>query len=245
MLVHFVLIVFYEMLLNFEENRKGKIKMKKHDIKAFIFDMDGVIFDSEIKVIECWSEIAEKYKIPHIEDFCIECMGQNREAAKKRFLEIYGQDMDYDGYKLEMSNLFHSRYGEGRLPLKPGVVETLSYLKDKGYLLAIASSTRREVVTAELRDAGLISYFDKIICGDMVEHSKPNPEIYLKACKELGVLPEEAYGIEDSHNGIRAVHRAGMFPIMVPDQMPVTEEMKKLSYRIYSMLKELVVEEIC
>ncbi|MGN0395410.1 MAG: HAD family hydrolase [Coprococcus sp.] len=197
--------------------------------KAVLFDMDGVIFDSEIKVLECWKEIAEKYHIEDIESVCRACLGLNRDATKLVFQKRYGQDFPYDVYKSEMSDLFHKRYGEGRLPLKPGVIELLQFLKGNDKKIALASSTRLEIVTQELRDAGLIRYFDAVICGDMVERSKPEPDIFLKACDKLNVRPESAVGIEDSYNGIRALAAAGIRAIMVPDLMEASDEMHRLA----------------
>ncbi|MGN0436260.1 MAG: HAD family hydrolase [Wujia sp.] len=200
--------------------------------EAVIFDMDGVIFDSEIKVLECWNVIADKYHVAGIEDVCRACLGLNREATKKVFLDWYGQDFPYDAYKSEMSNLFHTRYAEGRLPLKPGVHELLQALKEHKKKVALASSTRSEIARRELRDAGLLEYFDVVICGDMVEKSKPEPDIFLKACEDLHVSPAHAYGIEDSHNGIRALAAAGVRAIMVPDMMEPSDEMHKLAEMI-------------
>lgn len=212
----------------------------KQDYKAVVFDMDGVIFDSEKLVVLCWQEIADKYNIIGIEEQCRLCLGLNREAARQKMLEHYGMGFPYDTYKKEMSELFHSRYSGGRLPMKPGVVEILTFLKEKGKKIALASSTRREVVFAQLRDAGILDYFDKVICGDMVERSKPEPDIFLKACKELEVDVQDAYAIEDSYNGIRAAYRAGMMPIMVPDLAEPTEEMKQLTVAIMPSLLEML-----
>lgn len=213
----------------------------KMEYKAVVFDMDGVIFDSEKLVIVCWQEIAKKYNIEGIEAQCRKCLGLNREAAKQNMLEHYGQNFPYDAYKQEMSDLYHSRYDGGRLPMKPGVVELLEYLKKKNKKIALASSTRSEVVIAELRDAGILQYFDKVICGDMVQRSKPEPDIFIKACKELAVEPEEAYAVEDSYNGIRAAHRARLMPIMVPDLASPTEEMERLTVGILPSLQEVKV----
>ena len=211
--------------------------MKKFD--AVVFDMDGVIFDSERCVVECWKEIADKYNIPDIEDACRECMGINATLTTKKMHERYGEDFPYAAYKKEMSDLFHSRYGGGRLPIKPGVVELLSFLKENGIKVALASSTRKEVVHRELADAGIIKYFDEIVCGDMVEKSKPEPDIFLKACELLSVEPENAYGIEDSHNGVRAAAAAGLHTIMVLDLMPETEEMRQLTKKVFTSLHEV------
>ncbi len=206
------------------------------DIKAVVFDMDGVIFDSEIKVVECWEEIASKYNIPNIKEACSECLGLNARATKEKMLLRYGKDFPYDDFKKEMSELFHSRYDNGRLPMKPGVESLLEYLKKNDYKIALASSTRREVVERELADAGIIKYFDEIICGDMVKRSKPDPEIFIRACLNLDVPVHKAIAIEDSYNGIRAAYKAGMYPVMVPDLAPVTEEMEMLAYMILPSL---------
>lgn len=98
--------------------------------------------------------------------------------------------------------------------------------------MALASSTRSAVVRQELTDAGIIEYFQVVIGGDMVSRSKPQPDIFLKACEELGVEPEEAFAIEDSYNGIRAAAAGKLRPLMVPDLMPPTEEMQELSEEI-------------
>lgn len=212
------------------------------DVKSFdavIFDMDGVIFDSERLVILCWQVVAEKYGIENIEEACRECLGLNREATKEKMLIRYGADFPYDEYKREMSDLFHRRYSGGRLPLKAGAIELLTYLKEQGIAVALASSTRSEIVLAELRDGGILPFFDKVICGDMVKRSKPAPDIFLKACEELQVKPERAYAIEDSYNGIRAAHSGGLRPIMVPDLAEPTEEMRELAEMILPDLVEV------
>ncbi len=197
-------------------------------IEAVVFDMDGIIFDSEKLVVKCWQVVADKYGIKGIEDACYKCLGLNRVVTKEIFLEIYGQDFPYDEYKQEMSDLFHKEASGGNLPKKPGIEDLLEYLKGAGLKLAVASSTRREVVEKELSEGGLIDYFDAVIAGDMVARSKPEPDIFLKACEVLMVSPENAFAIEDSYNGIRAAKRAGMRPIMVPDMAPANDEMMGL-----------------
>lgn len=208
-------------------------------MKAVVFDMDGIIFDSERLVIDCWKVVADKYAIPDIEAACYECLGVNRVETKEKFLNRYGRDFPYDAYKDEMSKLYHDNYDGGRLPMKIGVVELLQYIKECGLKVALASSTRSEVVRQELTDAGLIEYFQVVIGGDMVSRSKPQPDIFLKACEELGVEPKEAFAIEDSYNGIRAAAAGKLRPLMVPDLMPPTEEMEELAEEIFETLLDV------
>lgn len=210
------------------------------NIQAVVFDMDGIIFDSEAKVVECWVETAEKYGIKDIETLCHKCLGTNSAETKRIALEFYGEDFPYDEYKAEMSALYHERYDGGRLPMKPHVKELLEFLRENGIRVALASSTRTQVVHDQLRDAGIISYFDKLVCGDMVSRSKPAPDIFLRACEELRVEPSSALAIEDSYNGIRSAHAAGMHPVMVPDLAPPTAEMEQLADVILPSLKEVI-----
>ena len=209
-------------------------------IGAVVFDMDGVIFDSERLVIECWKVVAEKYGIENIEEACFECLGINAALTKELMKKRYGETFPYDVYKKEMSAIFHSRAAGGKLPQKKGIKELLTFLKENQIPTAVASSTRREVVMRELEEGGLLPYFDRVICGDMVERSKPEPDIFLKACESLSIDATEAYAIEDSYNGIRAAFRAGMKPIMVPDLAEPTEEMEKLACCILPSLFEVM-----
>ena len=207
-----------------------------NDKEAVIFDMDGVIFDSETLVFRCWNVVAEKYGIKNVEEACRECLGINAVETKERFLKRYGEDFPYDEYKGEMSELFHETAADGGLELKPGVTELLAFLKEHHYKIALASSTRKVVVESQLTAAGIIDYFDKIICGDMVKKSKPEPDIYLTAAEEINVSPNKCYAIEDSYNGIRSAYRAGMDVIMVPDMLPANEEMKEICCNILDSL---------
>jgi thiamine pyrophosphokinase len=221
--------------------RKGALLLvyEEEKMEAVVFDMDGVIFDSENLVIQCWQVVAEKYHIPDIEKACHECLGINAALTRELMKKRYGEDFPYDAYKKEMSALFHEQAAGGRLPQKPGIQTLLQYLKEQGVKIAVASSTRREVVERELAEGGLLQYFDSVICGDMVSKSKPEPDIFLKACESLTVSPSKAFAIEDSYNGIRAAYRAGMKAIMVPDLAEPTEEMQKLTLEILPSLYEV------
>ena len=201
----------------------------KNEYDAVVCDMDGVIFDSERATMSCWLELAEKYGIENIEESFLTCTGTTMARTREIMLERYGDSFPYDEYAKEASLMYHSKYDGGRLPMKKGVIELLTFLKDEGKKIALASSTRRQTVVGQLKDAGILDYFDAVICGDMVEKSKPAPDIFLKACEEINVLPEKTYGIEDSYNGIRAAYAGKLRPIMVPDLLPENDEMEKLA----------------
>lgn len=211
-----------------------------NDKEAVIFDMDGVIFDSETLVFHCWNVVAEKYGIKNVEEACRECLGINAVETKERFLKRYGEDFPYDEYKREMSEMFHKTAANGGLEVKPGVKELLAFLKEHHYKIALASSTRKAVVESQLTAAGIIDYFDEIICGDMVKKSKPEPDIYLTASEKIKVSPDKCYAIEDSYNGIRSAYRAGMDVIMVPDMLPANEEMEEICCNILDSLFQVI-----
>lgn len=208
------------------ESKKTK---KDHCV---IFDMDGVIFDSERACLDTWTEAAAEYGITNVMDVFYKCIGTNKNQTRQIVEEAYaaacGEGIA-DKILSKSSRLFHEKFDGGKLPIKRGVWEILEYIKSEHIRCAIASSTRKVVVEAELRDAGLIDYFEEIIGGDAVKISKPNPEIYLIACDRMRVDPSEAFAVEDSYNGVRAANAAGMRTIMVPDMIPADNEMKELS----------------
>lgn len=211
--------------------------------EAVVFDMDGVIFDSERAVMECWMALADKYGIPDLKLHYFDCIGVNMAKSREIMKAAYGEEFPYDTYAKEASERFHAQYSENRLPMKPGVRELLDFLKVRKKKVALASSTRRKTVLKLLEAAGILEYFDAVVCGDMVTRSKPAPDIFLKACEEIGVKPDEAYAIEDSYNGITAAHAGGLHPIMVPDLLPANEKMEKLAEVILKDLLE--VKDYC
>ncbi len=208
-------------------------------MKAVIFDMDGVLFDTENLVSKSWQAVAKEDGIKGIEEVLRECIGRSYEDAREIFYNVYGKDFEFDAFRAKEKVIFTDYIEKNGLPIKPGVEEILAYLKAEGYRLAIASSSKKESVLSHLARTGLADYFEVIVGGDMVAKSKPNPEIYQKACKLLGVEPSESYCIEDSLNGVRAGHAAGLTVIMVPDLIPPTEEIEALLHQKCETLVEV------
>lgn len=208
-------------------------------IHNIVFDMDGVLIDSEALILDAWKEVAAKEGIADIEHTLLQCIGITAPETEALFFRTYGKDFPYEVYKEMASDIFQKRIRETGLPVKTGVYELFTFLKENNYRIGLASSTREEVVRREMESIGLLDYFHVIVCGDMVSHSKPHPEIYLKSCELLGVNPSECYAVEDSPNGIRSSYRAGMKPLMVPDLIKPDEEIKELLYREFKTLLDV------
>lgn len=170
-------------------------------MQCVVFDMDGVLFDSEALVLRSWEQTAEIHGIPDVREVCLRCLGTNAAESRRLFLEKYGADFPYDTYKAEMSARYWENVGEGKLELKPGVREILDALRQNGWKTAIASSTRTAVVREEMQHFGLEQMFDEIIGGDMVRRSKPDPEIYLTACRVLGAGGNARAGLRPDRRG--------------------------------------------
>lgn len=195
-------------------------------MKAVIFDMDGVIFDSERATYLCWKKVAEDHGLERMDEVYRRCIGVTLEVTRQICLDAYGADFPYEKFAKEASELYHERYDGGRLPIKEGVREILSYLKENGIPTAIASSTRQNRVVSQLDEAGLLGFFDVVVGGESVSKSKPAPDIFLYAAEQLGIAPADCVVIEDSFNGIRAAHAAGMIPVMVPDMLEPDDEIR-------------------
>lgn len=209
-------------------------------MRAVVFDMDGVLFDTERICMESWIAVAAEDGLPDMDKIFPLCIGGNANDSRRIVLEAYGQDFDYAAFREKASVWFWNYIGKNGLPMMAGVREILAWLKGNNRMIGLASSTKRSSVVSHLEQAGIRDYFQAIVTGDMVEHSKPLPDIYLIACRELGVEPCEAYAIEDSPNGIRSAHAAGMCPLMVPDMLQPDREMEWLSHRIFKNLTEVL-----
>lgn len=204
---------------------------------AVIFDMDGVIFDSEQAYIDIYRELLERDGIAFIEQACIDAIGANWLRTREIWREYYGDAFDFEPYHTEAREILRSK----NFPIKPYVHKIFAYLKERKIPIALASSTREESVMRMLSESELTANFDAIICGDMVSHSKPHPEIFLTAAGRLDTDPENCFVIEDSFNGIRCAHNAGMRPIMVPDILQPDEEIKGLAEIVLPDLHEVVL----
>lgn len=209
-----------------------------NNIKAFIFDMDGVLLDSESICDITWEKAAKDFGLKNIEEPKYKCMGRNKQDSEAILKEVFGEDFDGKGFLAKTSEYFKEIEDAGGLKLLPYAKEILEYLKPK-YKVALASSTRKTSVQRQMTNLGLYNYFEQVVTGDMVVHSKPDPEIYRITAEKLGVLPEECICVEDSPNGIKSAFSAGLSTIMVPDRILPDDQTKKMCNYIFKNLEEI------
>ena len=170
-----------------------------------------------------------------VEQACRDSIGVTFDKAREIFCSSKGGDFDFDSYREDV----RAELRKKDYDLKPGVYELFDWLEANGVPTALASSTRYATVSGMLDKAELTEHFSAIVCGDMVTHSKPHPEIFLTAAERLGAPAADCWVIEDSYNGIRAAHNAGMHPLMVPDVLQPDDEMLELADAVLPSLIEV------
>ena len=212
-----------------------------HMVQAVVFDMDGVILNTEAICRRTWRLAGKKYGLTEAaaEKGFVATIGCNRTDTHEKLCDLYGADFPADDYMQQTSAFFHEIESAEGIPLMQGVRLALDYLKKEKYRVALASSTRRAVVERQLKTAGVFDYFETVTAGDDVVHSKPDPEIYLMACRSLGIAPGVCAAIEDSPNGIRSAYAAGLKCIMVPDQVQPDDEIRGMLWHLCSSLCEI------
>ena len=203
-----------------------------------IFDMDGILLDTEKVSRRSWKAQEQRFHIKNIDKVLEAVTGVNANESRRVLLATQGQDFPYEDFMRATHESFMEIVSREGVPVKPYAKEILQNLKQAGAAAALASSTDRQNVIWELRDTGLLPWLDQLVCGDMIHASKPAPDIYLAACRMMYVRPENAYAVEDSYNGVRSASAAGMKVLMVPDLLPPTEEMRRLAAGIFPSLKE-------
>lgn len=203
---------------------------------AVIFDMDGLMFDTERLFVKAWDYSGEKAGLGKTGYMVMKTLGANRETGRaiwrREFGERYRQE-EIEGYTQEF---FDQYYRSHPLPVKKGLHNLLHYLKEHRYQTAIASSTPRDKILEHLEETNLTGFFDQIVGGDCVARSKPEPDIYLRAAELLGVPAAACYALEDSRNGLLAASNAGCKTIMVPDLWQPDDEIRG---RVIAILPDL------
>ncbi len=209
-------------------------------IEAIIFDMDGVLIDSERQSNEGWLWAAQQKQVT-MPMWLIDSFKGAQAAVSCQFFDEYfhGTQDYYEMRELRTQYVYQLREKEG-IPVKSGVDELFAYIRKTGLKCAVATSTNRNSAEKTLHNIGVWDTLDGVMYGDQIEHGKPEPDIFLAAAEMIGVAPQNCIVIEDSINGIKAGYRAGMKVIHIPDTIVIDEETKKMTYRIFNRLDEMI-----
>lgn len=209
-------------------------------IRAVIFDMDGLMIDSERVTYECFRKYYKSINRDMTEEFYKTLLGQTVEVCRGKVLKKYGNDFPYEDSVKQSHKMLAERFLAEGVPVKKGLIELLEFLKKNNYKTIVATSSERRRVDKILDMAGITQYFDDSICGDEVKNGKPNPEVFLKACEKLSVRADEALVLEDSEAGIQAAFSGGIKVICVPDMKYPEEKYKKMTTSICDDLSDVM-----
>jgi HAD superfamily hydrolase (TIGR01509 family) len=209
-------------------------------IKAVVFDMDGVLIDTEKHYIEAWVEAARGAGFDFRREHALMLRSLDVGMACRLMKGIFGEDFDYYAIREVRRGLVAARLEKYGLEKKSGIDELLAYLKEKNIKTAVATATPIELTYEHLEKIGIRDKFDRIVSAKQVEHGKPAPDVYLYACSEIGENPSDCIAIEDSPNGIKSAYAAGCHPIMVPDLTQPDDEIRPLLYGVADTLSDVV-----
>lgn len=209
-------------------------------VRGVIFDMDGLMLDSERLTSGFWKQAGEKIGADIPMEFLDSFRGRNPAAIQEAFLKEFGPEFEFERCRQIKTQLQYEYVREYGIPLKEGLMRLLDYLKNHEIRMAVATSTDRGLADTMLRKAGVREYFDAFVYGDMVERSKPYPDIFLKAAAEIGVMIQECLVLEDSIAGVEAGKAAGGYIIHIPDIIVVPQEVKEGITAEFGSLNEVI-----
>ncbi len=210
--------------------------LDNNGIKAVLFDMDGLMFDTERLYMETWYPSAKKFGYEVHEPLLISLLGKTAELGKQICEEHFGIGFPFYEIRKERLALSNAIIKENGIKLKPGLIELLDYLDSKGIKKAVATSSEKFTADFYLEVSGLTDRFDAVISGDNVTKSKPDPEIFLIAAQKVGVAPKDCMVLEDSFSGIEAAYKGGMHPVMVPDILRPAPHIEDMCEAIFPTL---------
>ncbi|MGN0614155.1 MAG: HAD family hydrolase [Porcipelethomonas sp.] len=209
-------------------------------IRGIIFDMDGLMFDTEKLLMRFWIQSANEHGFDMKKEHVLSIRSLAGKYAAPKLQEIFGSSFDYYSIRQRRIELMNSYIEQNGIEKKPGLERLIEYLKAEGYKTAVATATDKSRAEMYFKMVGLPEFFDRFVCNSMVENGKPAPDIYLKACRELELPPEECIALEDSPNGIRSAYTAGCLPVMVPDLSQPDEHTTSLLYKKFDTLDMLI-----
>ena len=209
-------------------------------LDAVIFDLDGLLLDTEHHSEKAFHLTADAYGLEEMGWLFQSLVGANEKVHTERLASEIGERVDPVAFRRDWSECFRQSIADEPPGLLPGASEMLQWLERENIKRAVATSSQTPHGEKKLRDAGIRDYFPVVICGDQVERSKPEPDIYLKAGEAIGADMSRSLGLEDSANGVRAAHAAGLHVIQIPDRAPPTAELLQLGHRVCDSLHDVI-----
>lgn len=213
---------------------------KRARIKGMLFDMDGLILDTEKLYTRFWQEAANALGYPMTREQALGMRSLSREFGAAKLQSYFDRPVVYEEVRLKRIELMNAFIEKEGVEAKVGVQELIAYLKENGIKAAIATSSPLNRTEKYLESVGLKDAFDKLISGYMVKKGKPEPDIYQLAAAELGLAPQECLALEDSPSGILSASRAGCFPVMIPDQDEPGEETEQILFAKADRLDKVI-----
>ena len=210
-------------------------------LSAVLFDMDGLMFDTEPLALVAWRQALAERGYSLTDELGLEMLGRTTEDTRLILRKALAADLPFEALFQRKKEIVGEHVAQHGVSAKPGLVELLAWLSSRHVATAVASSARRDDVSAKLARAAVPHRFDALITGDQVQNGKPAPDIFLAAARQLGVAAPACVVLEDSEAGIQAAHAAGMRPVMVPDLKPPSPETARLAFRICASLREVQV----
>ena len=207
---------------------------------AAIFDMDGLLLDTERVCMRVFQEACEVQQLPFYTEVYLSIIGRNAAGIEAIFRKAYGNDLDR--LHQEWRTRYNAVVKHQAIPVKEGVVELLEWLKEQSLPIAVATSTAKDVAKIKLELAGLSKYIDNLTTGCEVSNGKPDPEIYLLAANRLNVEPSKCLAFEDSNNGVRAAVAANMSTYQIPDLVEPCDEVRQFGHSIVPSLHDVLKE---
>lgn len=213
----------------------------KMKLDLCVFDMDGLLIDTEKKM---WTKnqmaAMEIMGGTYDKELFRSMMGCKFTVGYQKLVEFYGPDFDAEEFYRIVFDLNEKQINKGDIPIMPGAIELLEFLKTNNIERTIATSTSEELASKIIQKIGFNKYFDVVTYGTEVEKSKPEPDIYIKAISKYNVLPENTLVFEDAHSGAQAAIRANTNLILVPDVAPVTDEDRQKAYAVINSLDQAI-----
>lgn len=209
-------------------------------IEGLIFDMDGLLLDSERIVQRSWEMAGNELQIRGMDAQIYHTLGMNAKSRREFFEQNVKKNFPYEEFKELTHKYFYKITDEEGLLVKKGARKLLEYAKMHSYKTAVATSSGRKYAEQVLKEAKLYELLDGGVYGDMVSKGKPDPQIYLRALESISVRSENALAFEDAPNGVRSAVAAGIKTIMIPDLVSPTEEISEMLYRCFDDLGEVI-----